>query len=99
MGAGRDGARPLLLGLLHLVQEAHDALQLGLGEQSAPVWQGGVEAQLPVALQVVCGQRVGVSVLWDRWLQVISCFVLREASGGSGAPTLTSSIQAYFSFW
>ena len=58
-----DGARPLLLRLLHLVQEAHDALQLGLGEQGAAVGQRGVVAQLAVTLQVVGGQRVGVSVL------------------------------------
>lgn len=49
------GTRPLLLRLLHLIQEVHDALQLGLRQQrrSVSVGRQRRQAELDVTLQVV----------------------------------------------
>lgn len=64
-GPGHLGGhgRLLPLRLLHLVQEAHDALQLGLRQQR-PVLRGlGGRTQLPELLQVVGGQGAGIVLL------------------------------------
>lgn len=63
VGSWGDWTRSLLFRLLHLIQEAHNALQFGLREQGPPIWQYGVVTQLPMTLKVVRGQRIGVSIL------------------------------------
>lgn len=58
-----DRGRPVLPRPLHLVQEAQDALQLGLREQSPVLGGASGRTEFPKLLQVVGGQGAGIVLL------------------------------------
>lgn len=75
------GRQPVLPRLLHLIQEAHDALELDLREQSPVIRWARECTQFPKFLQVVGCQGVGVI-----FLQVAQHWRLLGKPEGPGVP-------------